>query len=62
MKHERQTRFDHKLEIKAPECLAVALDMAAGMRLTSRSGYIRSALVDRLRADGFDPTKLAAVA
>jgi hypothetical protein len=62
MKHERQTRFDQKLEIRAPECLTDAIDIAAGERLTSRSGYIRSALIDRLRADGIDPSKLAVVA
>jgi len=33
---------------------ARALDNAADKRLTSRSDYIRVALLDRLRADGID--------
>jgi hypothetical protein len=42
----RQTDSD-----TSPETLAKALTSAADKRLTSRSDYIRSALLDRLRAD-----------
>jgi len=31
------------------------MDSAADKRLTSRSDYIRVALLDRLRADGIEP-------
>jgi hypothetical protein len=38
------------------------VDQAADKRLTSRSDYIRTALLDRLRADGVDPAQLVTVA
>jgi hypothetical protein len=49
------TRCDRLIQIRAPEFLTKALDSAADKRLTSRSDYIRIALLDRLRADGIDP-------
>jgi metal-responsive CopG/Arc/MetJ family transcriptional regulator len=54
MKSE-QNRFDQLLQVRAPAFLTNALDRAADNRLTSRSNYIRSALIDRLRADGVEP-------
>jgi hypothetical protein len=42
------------IQIRAPETLAKALTAAADLRLTSRSDYIRGALLDRLRADEID--------
>jgi hypothetical protein len=44
-------RCDKLIQLRAPETLAKALDSAADRRLISRSDYIRSALLDRLRAD-----------
>jgi metal-responsive CopG/Arc/MetJ family transcriptional regulator len=49
-----QIRCDKLIQIRAPEYLAKALDSAADKRLTSRSDYIRVALLDLLRADGVD--------
>lgn len=49
------SRCDKLIQIRAPEFLTKALDQAADSRLTSRSDYIRAALLDRLRADGIDP-------
>jgi hypothetical protein len=49
------TRCDQLIQLRAPEFLRKALDQAADKRLTSRSDYIRTALLDRLRADGMDP-------
>jgi uncharacterized protein with beta-barrel porin domain len=46
------TEFDARLEIRAPVRLAELIDAAAAKQLMDRSSYIRSALVDRLRADG----------
>jgi metal-responsive CopG/Arc/MetJ family transcriptional regulator len=43
------------IQIRAPEFLTKALDNAADRRLTSRSDYIRTALLERLRADGIEP-------
>jgi Ribbon-helix-helix protein, copG family len=53
------TRCDKLIQIRAPEFLTKALDSAADKRLTSRSDYIRIALLDRLRADGIDPAPAA---
>ncbi len=53
------TRCDRMIQIRAPEFLTKALDNAANKRLTSRSDYIRVALLDRLRADGIDPAPAA---
>jgi hypothetical protein len=50
------TRCDRLIQIRAPEFLTKALDRAADKQLTSRSDYIRVALLDRLRADGVDPS------
>jgi metal-responsive CopG/Arc/MetJ family transcriptional regulator len=51
------TRCDRLIQIRAPEFLTNALDNAANKRLTSRSDYIRVALLDRLRADGMPATE-----
>jgi Ribbon-helix-helix protein, copG family len=56
------TRCDRLIQIRAPEFLTKALDSAADKRLTSRSDYIRIALLDRLRADGIDPGPAASSA
>jgi hypothetical protein len=44
-------RYDKLIQMRVPETLAKALTCAADKRLTSRSDYIRCALLDRLRAD-----------
>ena len=50
------SRFDVLLQIRAPEFLTEALDRAADKQLTSRSDYIRGAILERLKADGIDCT------
>jgi metal-responsive CopG/Arc/MetJ family transcriptional regulator len=50
------TRCDRLIQIRAPEFLTKALDRAANQQLTSRSDYIRVAMLNRLKADGIDPT------
>ena len=49
------TRCDRLIQIRAPEFLTKALDRAANQQLTSRSDYIRVAILNRLKADGIDP-------
>jgi hypothetical protein len=56
----RLSRCDRLIQIRAPEFLTKALDGAADKRLTSRSDYIRVALLDRLRADGIELTLASA--
>ena len=53
------SRFDVLLQIRAPEFLTEALDRAADKQLTSRSDYIRGAILERLKADGIDYTARA---
>jgi hypothetical protein len=56
------SRCNRLLQIRVPAFLTKALDRAADKRLTSRSDYIRAALLDRLRADGVDPAPAASSA
>ena len=50
------------LQIRAPEHFTAALDRAADKRVTSRSDYIRAAVLDRLKADGIEVDYLAGAA
>jgi metal-responsive CopG/Arc/MetJ family transcriptional regulator len=50
------------MNIRAPGRLVAALDRAAADRLTSRSEYVRQAVIDRLRRDGVGPNALEAQA
>jgi metal-responsive CopG/Arc/MetJ family transcriptional regulator len=60
MKQGDVTQFERLLQVRAPAFLTEALDKAASNRLTSRSDYIRAALLDRLRQDGIvSPAKAA---
>jgi hypothetical protein len=56
------TRCNRLIQIRAPEFMIKALDSAADKRLTSRSDYIRIALLDRLRADGIGAAAFMAIA
>jgi metal-responsive CopG/Arc/MetJ family transcriptional regulator len=53
MKPEREA-FTTLLQVKTPPSFAEALDRAAIARFQSRSDFIRTALADRLRADGIE--------
>ena len=54
MKPERN-RFDKLLQIRAPQTLSDAIDVAADRHFQSKSEYIRHSVLDRLKADGVDP-------
>jgi hypothetical protein len=58
----RLTRCDKLIQIRAPAFPTKALDSAADKRLTSRSDYIRTALLDRLQVDGIDVAPLSGAA
>ena len=60
MHDQRATIFPAVLRIRMPERLPAALDEAAAQRQTTRSEFVRQALIDRLRADGIDPCGPAA--
>jgi hypothetical protein len=44
------------LQFRAPESLSDAIDAAAKRELQSKSEYVRRSVIDRLRADGIDPS------
>jgi metal-responsive CopG/Arc/MetJ family transcriptional regulator len=50
MKHE--LRYQELMRVRVPSALIDAIDRAAHRDLVSRSGYIRQAVIARLRADG----------
>ena len=53
MAHER-TRYDTLLQVCAPKCLITAVDQTAERQFTSRSDYVRTAVLAKLRADGIE--------
>lgn len=60
MNHERTSRFERLLQIRFPDHVAPMVASAAGRHGTQTSQYVRQAVYERLRADGFDPTPIAA--
>ena len=45
------------LHVLAPRSLTAAVKAAAARELTTNSEYVRRAVIERLRADGIDPTQ-----
>lgn len=52
MKQELPLRYEELMRVRVPSVLIEAIDRAAHRDLVSRSGYIRQAVIARLRADG----------
>lgn len=52
MKQELPLRCQEMMRVRAPSILVEAIDRAAHRGLLSRSGYVRQAVIDKLRADG----------
>jgi hypothetical protein len=48
-------RARNSLQLLVPESLTAAIKAAAARELTTASEYSRRAVIERLRADGFDP-------
>jgi hypothetical protein len=61
-RHESSPRFPISLRVRCPASLPHVIDRAAEKNLMTSAEYIRRSVVDRLRADGFDPTQLAGAA
>lgn len=55
---ETSTRFTDRMFVRCPPSLPAAIDKAASRQLMSASEYIRRSVIDRLRADGIEPSKL----
>jgi metal-responsive CopG/Arc/MetJ family transcriptional regulator len=52
MKQELPLRYEELMRVRVPAALIDAIDRAVHRDLVSRSGYIRQAVIARLRADG----------
>jgi hypothetical protein len=60
MNVQRQAKFGKLLQVRVPEVLSDAIEVAAARNLMTPSEYVRRSAIDRLRADGIDPSRLAA--
>ena len=49
-----------RMLVRCPASLPPAIDCAATKHLMSSSEYVRRSVIDRLKADGIDPTQFAA--
>ena len=58
--HCDDDRLGKRVVVVCPEPLTVLLDRAAGHSFTTRSEYVRQAVIAKLRNDGFDPTRAKA--
>jgi hypothetical protein len=47
--------FDRNLNVRCPTAFTQAVDKAAARKWVKPAVYIRSAILDRLKADGFEP-------
>ncbi len=57
-KHNRQ--FTERFELLLPRVLPSAIRAAAARNMMSPSEYVRRSVIDRLKADGIDPSTMAA--
>jgi hypothetical protein len=46
------------LPVLMPEQLRIALEHAAARRFTSASEYVRQSFIEKMRADGIEPTQV----
>lgn len=53
-------QFSERLMLRVPAVLPKAIEAAAARNLMTPSEYVRRSVIDRLRADGIDPSRLAA--
>lgn len=51
-------RFTERVLIRCPASLPPAIDRGAAKHLMTSSEYVRRSVIDRLKADGIDPTHL----
>ena len=49
-------RFTNNLRIRCPASLPAAIDKAAAKNLMTSAEYVRRSVINKLRADGVDPT------
>lgn len=51
----RERRFESEFRLRVPAIFPAALDRAARQSHTTKSAYVRAAVLARLREDGIDP-------
>jgi hypothetical protein len=60
-RHESTPRFPVSLHVRLPASVHPVLGRAAEKNLMTSAEYIRRSVIDRLKADGFDPSQLVGV-
>jgi hypothetical protein len=60
--HESSSRFSTSLHLRMPASMPSVIGKAAEKNLMTSSEYIRRSVIERLKADGFDPTQMAGAA
>ncbi len=48
-------KYEDAILVRCPVALSRAMTQAAGLSMTSVSGYVRGAVLERLRRDGINP-------
>jgi hypothetical protein len=56
-KPDDSIRFTDSLRVRCPPSLPLAIDVAAARALMTASEYVRRSVIDRLKADGIDPSQ-----
>lgn len=55
-----ENRFSALIKTRTPEVVREAVERAAHYELSTPSAYARKAIINQLRADGFEPSQDAA--
>ena len=58
----RQPRFPNAIFLRCPASLPHAVELAARKNLMTSAEYMRRSIIDRIKADGIDPSQMAGAA
>jgi hypothetical protein len=58
----KQGKFPNGIFVRCPASLPRAIELAARKNLTTSAEYMRRCIIDRIKADGIDPSQMAGVA
>jgi hypothetical protein len=56
---ENSGLFTNRMFVRCPSTLPSAVERAAAQNLMTSSEYVRRSVIERLKADGIDPTAMA---
>ncbi len=59
IERDDSARFSERVLVRCPASLPPAIERAAAKNLMTASEYVRRSVIDRLRADGIDPSNAA---